>query len=86
MVGQMNIFELIHKDPAIWERFRDSYCKKQGGILRFDWNGKVTKDKTFESVKACCFTPNNISEPWDNWQPCAYERCPFVKECSQSVG
>ena len=81
--GQMTIFDYISKDQSLWEHFRDNYCSKQGGILRFDNDGKKTGDKAFEAVKACCFTPNNIKEPWDNWQPCTFDECPFLKEIKE---
>lgn len=80
MQGQLTIFDFIKQSPAKWEIFRDDYCKKQGAIMKFDESGRRTGDENVKAVKACCFTPNHIKEPWDNWQPCKYENCPFVKE------
>ena len=78
MQGQLSIFDLIKDDLKEWERFRDNYCKKQGAILKFDEMGKIDK-KDGTAHKACCFTPKNINEPWDNWQRCTYANCPFLK-------
>ena len=80
MEGQISIFDLIKSVPEEWERFRDEFCKKQGGYMRFDENGRVTNNKDFEVVKGCCFTNKNIKEPWDNWQPCTFDNCPLRKE------
>lgn len=77
MDGQMTIFDLIKTVPSEWERFSDEFCKKKAGFLRFDNEGKVTNDKDFPVVAACCFTPRNIKESWDNWQPCTFENCPL---------
>ena len=71
----MTIFDLIKTVPKEWERFRDEFCKKQSAYFRFDNEGKHTRDESFEVVKACCFTPKNIKEPCDNWQPCTFENC-----------
>lgn len=79
MDGQMSIFDFLEADPVEWERFRDEFCSRQGGFLRFDSQGKLTDDKSYEVVKACCFTPKNIKEPWDNWRPCCYEACEFLE-------
>lgn len=78
MYEQMTIFELIKTDQHQWERFRDDYCKKQGGFFRFDEKGEITKDDNFEVVKGCCFRDEHIEKYFDNWQPCTFERCPFI--------
>ena len=78
MIGQISIFNLMVSDMDIWEDFRDNYCIKQGAILKFNATGKVDH-KDGIGHKACCFTPKNIKEPWDNWQRCTYENCPFLK-------
>ena len=79
MKGQLSIFDLIQSDNSEWERFRDNYCKKQMGYFRFDENGQITKDDNFEIVKGCCFRAKHLEEYGDNWQPCTFDRCPFVK-------
>ena len=85
MSGQISIFNLMVSDMDIWEDFRDNYCSKQGAILKFNAAGKVDhEDGT--AHKACCFTPNNIKEPWDNWQRCTYENCPFLKKIEKKRG
>ena len=85
MVGQISIFDLMVSDMDIWEDFRDNYCSKQGAVLKFNVAGKVDhEDGT--AHKACCFTPKNIKEPWDNWQRCTYENCPFLKKIEKKRG
>lgn len=79
MEGQISIFEFLKSDPKEWENFRDNYCKKQGGFLRFDFLGHKTEDKMHEVVKGCCFRDKHREKPWDNWQPCTFDRCPFLK-------
>lgn len=79
MFEQMTIFDLIKTNQHEWERFRDNYCKKQMGYFRFDENGQITKDYNFEVVKGCCFRPKHLEKYGDNWQPCTFDRCPFVK-------
>ena len=78
MVGQISIFDLMASDIDVWEDFRDNYCKKQNAILCFDEMGKIDR-KDGTAHKACCFTPKYINEPWDNWQRCTYDNCPFLK-------
>lgn len=78
MYEQMTIFDLIKTDQHEWERFRDNYCKKQMGYFRFDENGMITKDDNFDVVKGCCVRPKHLKEFGDNWQPCTFERCPFI--------
>lgn len=79
MDGQISIFDLFQNSPTEWEWFRDEYCKKQAGFMRFDNEGRKTTNDNFPVVRGCCFTPRNIKEPWDNWRPCTYGRCPFVR-------
>lgn len=53
-------------------------AKKQGAILKFDEMGKIDR-KDGTAHKACCFRDKHINEPFDNWQRCTYNNCPFLK-------
>lgn len=81
MVGQISIFDLMASDIDVWEDFRDNYCKKQGALFPFDEMGKKIKEG--ELQKACCFRDKSIKEPFDNWQRCTYDNCPFIKGVSK---
>lgn len=77
MVGQLSIFDLMARDISEWERFRDEYCNKQMAIMKFNEMGELDKDG--KKQKACCFRDKHINEPFDNWQRCTYDNCPFLK-------
>ena len=79
MYEQISIFNLIQTDDSEWERFKDNYCKKKAGFMRFDNNGHKTGDKDYPVVEACCFREKHIEKPFDNWQPCTFENCPFIR-------
>lgn len=71
------MFQGIFIDREEWENFSLAYCRKHGGYLRFDENGEYTTNKDYEVVRACCFRDKHKDKPFDNWQPCNEDNCPY---------